>query len=195
MKHLLNKPVINYVFEQVKLLNCSQCKQTRYCGRDCQRTAWPEHKKRCKSGVAATTTPPTTPQVKPPLETIDLSDQTDPVSSDEADKTPPKRRGTKKLATPAKRPPKLNLNAIDSDGVISDSENLIAQSENDWGAKELVKPATTSPIVLAALPAPPLKPTDQNKQMCISLISDDDDNDDVAMNKTLKRRSSNYEVW
>ena len=28
-----------------KMLVCTQCKQRRYCGRECQRKDWPEHKK------------------------------------------------------------------------------------------------------------------------------------------------------
>uniref|UniRef100_A0A4W4FT77 [histone H3]-lysine(4) N-trimethyltransferase n=1 Tax=Electrophorus electricus TaxID=8005 RepID=A0A4W4FT77_ELEEL len=30
------------------LLRCSQCKCTRYCSTQCQRQAWPEHKRECK---------------------------------------------------------------------------------------------------------------------------------------------------
>ena len=30
-----------------KVLRCSKCKSVAYCGVDCQRRAWPNHKKRC----------------------------------------------------------------------------------------------------------------------------------------------------
>ena len=30
-----------------KVLRCSKCKSVAYCGTDCQRKAWPNHKKRC----------------------------------------------------------------------------------------------------------------------------------------------------
>ena len=30
-----------------RVLRCSKCKSVAYCGTDCQRKAWPNHKKRC----------------------------------------------------------------------------------------------------------------------------------------------------
>ena len=30
-----------------RVLRCSKCKSVAYCGVDCQRKAWPNHKKRC----------------------------------------------------------------------------------------------------------------------------------------------------
>ncbi|XP_036398732.1 histone-lysine N-methyltransferase SMYD3 [Megalops cyprinoides] len=39
----------NCLSRKDSLLRCSQCKIARFCNRDCQRQAWPEHKRECKS--------------------------------------------------------------------------------------------------------------------------------------------------
>jgi len=33
----------------VKLQLCSACKRSRYCSKECQKAAWPEHKTVCRS--------------------------------------------------------------------------------------------------------------------------------------------------
>ena len=35
-----------------KLMRCARCKQTAYCGGECQALAWPSHKKACKAFAA-----------------------------------------------------------------------------------------------------------------------------------------------
>jgi hypothetical protein len=39
--------------ERSKLRECSGCKSVRYCGKVCQKAAWPEHKATCKRLQAA----------------------------------------------------------------------------------------------------------------------------------------------
>jgi hypothetical protein len=34
-----------------KLRECSKCYAVRYCGKQCQLAAWPEHKEACKAKV------------------------------------------------------------------------------------------------------------------------------------------------
>jgi hypothetical protein len=41
--------------ERSKLRECSGCKSVRYCGKVCQKAAWPEHKATCKRLQAALT--------------------------------------------------------------------------------------------------------------------------------------------
>ena len=37
----------------VELMRCAQCKLTFYCGQDCQKKHWPEHKQLCKETAKA----------------------------------------------------------------------------------------------------------------------------------------------
>lgn len=47
LKSSLLKERCNYCFKRLKLFRCSVCHYVHYCGRDCQKLAWTEHKQEC----------------------------------------------------------------------------------------------------------------------------------------------------
>ena len=93
--------------EVEKLLNCSQCKLVKYCGRQCQREDWPAHKKTCQETVAAK------PIAQVPM-VIEDSCATDPESSEDQKNVEVKAPEAEKKKTPKKKAKSLNINAVDS---------------------------------------------------------------------------------
>ena len=89
-----------------KLLNCSQCKLVKYCGRQCQREDWPSHKAICKKSV-------TKQEAQTPM-VIEDSCATDPESSEDQKNVSPKQAEPEKTKTPKKKAKSLNINAVDS---------------------------------------------------------------------------------
>ena len=80
---------------------------------------------------------------------------------------------------------------------------VVTQSTDDWQQKEVVRPSTT-PVKKSVhvAPIPPDKiltqkvaPIQNSSNMSVSIvISSEEENGFVPFNKTLKRRSANYEV-
>ena len=80
---------------------------------------------------------------------------------------------------------------------------VVTQSTDDWQQKEVVRPSTTpvkksvhvAPIPPDKIPTQKVAPIQNSSNMSVSIvISSEEENGFVPFNKTLKRRSANYEV-